>query len=392
MNKNSICSLIVKKYQLHKIKETLNLMKPNIKLLNNFIDLRLQPAPLTMIKSDWINKNYDELTKFLFNKILLQQVNDFINQYNKFYKIDENIRSLLTSKKILSIWLILAFPEFIIDTNLEKININNQDYKTDLYVLTKELHNNLMLLLDNYDNKELIRKFNKKLNLYINSLDYYLKINKREKLNTYIKEWIDIEKSINLINTSNKYNNYEKEQATNILINSKQLIEKYINMFTDNSENIYTKLKEIALYQINLDNNLKLSMDNILNLELKNNNYENLKKILEQIKIFILSFTKTPENIVNELIDIEYIIQLIKHDVLTINEINTFGLSLLNNICLAGSISLNEQQLKEWNEIIINYKDDYKLIIGKLLRLSLESISLIIEEIACFQEYLLLIK
>jgi hypothetical protein len=404
MNKNSISSIIVKNYQFKQVIKILFIMKDNITLLNNFIELRTQPVPLTINKSDWINRNYDILTKFLFNKSLLLQVNNFINQYNKFYKIDENIRGPLTNKKILSIWLILAFPEYIIDTNLDDINTNKNDYKIDLYILTKELHNILMSIINDNFNKEIIRKFNKQLNLYINSLDYYLLINKREKLSNYIREWIELEKSIKLIETSNKYDNNEKNQSIFVLTKSKNLIEKYINKFIEQSSisqseinninmtELFVKLKDIVVQQINLENNLKITMEIILNEQIENNDYSNLIKILEQIKTFILSFTKISEDNINEILDIDYIVQLIRHDVLTVSEINEFGLNLLNNICSAGSISLNNQQIKEWENIVNEFKDNYKLIIGKLLRLSLESISLIIEEIACFQEYLLLVK
>ena len=83
---------------------------------------------------------------------------------------------------------------------------------------------------------------------------------------------------------------------------------------------------------------------------------------------------------------------MIKHDVLSVKEINDFGYNLLINICSAGSISLQTEQIKEWHKIIEDFKTDYKLVISKLLRLSIETISLIIEEIACFREYLELVS
>ena len=404
MNKNSICSTIIKNYYKNKLILLLksNSMINSINKLNNFIELRTKPHPLIIDETVWINKNYDELTILLLNKNLLKEINTFIKIYNNYYQVTDDIRSKLTNKKILSLWLILAFPEFIIDIKLNEINTNNQDYKTDLYVISKELHNKFMKLINNISNKEDMRKFNKQLNLYINSLDLYLTINKKEKLSNYIKEWLELEKSIQLINISNKYDDDNKNNTINIINKSKGLIEKYINQMIDNillpetydsnTNNIYDKLRNIALHQINIEANLKSTMEIMLKEEINNNIYNNISNILEDIKKFILTFTKIPENIINDEIDTKYIIQLIQHDVLTITDIHHFGENILNKICSAGSINLNNQQIKEWNIIIEEYKEDHKLIIGKLLRLSLETISLIIEEIACFQEYLLLIK
>ena len=383
MNRNTICSIIVKNYYKKKLFNHLQNMQLYFDKLNYFIDMRTQPLPIGIDKPNWINRTFDELSMLLVNKKVLKEVNDFIKIYNKYYSIN------ITSKKLLSIWLILAFPEFIIDINLEDINVNNQDYKTDLYVLTKELHYMLINLNNNY---ETMRKFNKQMNIYNNALDVYLITNKKEKVSNYIKEWLDLEKSVQLINISEKYNNDEKTKSINIIEDSKKLIEKYINKFITVPDDFYTKLKDIVVQKINLENTLKQTMDNMLKEELDGGNYDNLTYILEQIKSFILTFTKISESDIQEQIDVPYIVQMIKHDVLTVKEINDFGSNLLINICSAGSISLETEQIKEWNKIIEEYKTDYKLIISKLLRLSIETISLIIEEIACFKEYLSLVS
>ena len=383
MNRNTICSIIVKNYYKKKLFNHLQNMQHHINKLNYFINMRTQPLPIGIDKPNWINRTFDELSMLLVNKKVLKEVNDFIKIYNKYYSIN------ITSKKLLSIWLILAFPEFIIDINLEDINVNNQDYKTDLYVLTKELHNMLINLNNNY---ETMRKFNKQMNIYNNALDVYLITNKKEKVSNYIKEWLDLEKSVQLINISQKYNNDEKTKSINIIEDSKKLIEKYINKFITVPDDFYTKLKDIVVQKINLENTLKQTMDSMLKEELDGGNYDNLTYILEQIKSFILTFTKISNSDIQEQIDIPYIVQMIKHDVLTVKEINDFGYNLLINICSAGSISLETEQIKEWNKIIEEFKTDYKLVISKLLRLSIETISLIIEEIACFKEYLSLVS
>ena len=384
MNRNSICSLIVKRYYKKKMFISLQNMQTNISKLNYFIELRNKKVPLGIDKNDWVNNSFDELSKMLFNKNLLQEVNNFIKTYSKYYYLTN-----ITSKKFLSIWLILAFPEFIIDTKLEDINTINQDYKTDLFVITRELHN---LLINLSGDSENMRKFNKQMNIYINALDVYLVLNKKEKVSNYIREWLELEKSIQLINISNKYNTDEKTKSILIIENSRKLVEKYINKFITVPDDFYIKLKDVVVQKINLENTLKQKMDNMLKEELEDNNFNNLINILEQIKSFILTFTKITEEQIQEQIDIHYIVQLIEHDVLTIKEIDNFGYNLLSNICSAGSISLQEVQLKEWEKTVVDYNSDYKLVIGKLLRLSIETISLIIEEIACFREYLELVS
>lgn len=394
MNKNSICSIIVKTFQKNKVLINLREIKDIINKLDNYISLRQQPVPTTIIYDEWLKRNYDEITSYIINKNILTSINNFIKSYNKYYINDLQIRKELTNKKFLTMWIILAFPEFILDINYsiitkkEYIKVNN--YKFDLYILAHELHR-LLLLLEN-SNKEIMIKFNKHMNLFINALDFFLIVDKKEKVKTYIKQWIELEKTEQILLKSLNYNNDEINNQKYLIQENKKLIEKYINFFTKVTDDLFNKMVESATHQILIQDKLKQALEQVLYDNINNNIFDNIKDILLQIKNFILRFTKITEEIINEQIDIDYIIQLIKHDVLTINDIESFGYNILNNICSAGSIFLNNNKIEEWKNVINDNRDNHKLIMCKLMRLCLETINLIIDEIDCFKEYLLINK
>ena len=80
MNKNSICSFIVKNHYKKKLLTNLQDMQTSISKLNYFIELRWQQVPIGLDKNTWINNSFDELSKMLLDKNLLQQVNKFIKK------------------------------------------------------------------------------------------------------------------------------------------------------------------------------------------------------------------------------------------------------------------------------------------------------------------------
>ena len=57
-------------------------------------------------------------------------------------------------------------------------------------------------------------------------------------------------------------------------------------------ENLESHVELCALRYQSLENTLKQTMDSMLKEELDGGNYDNLTYILEQIKSFILTFTK----------------------------------------------------------------------------------------------------
>jgi len=380
---------IISNFYKIKLIKSLILLIPDIKKLNTFIDNRKNLPVLAIKLQDWLSSTFDELTYFINKKEVINKFTNFINIYNKFYPNSNKIRKELTPQKILSIWIILAYPEFIIDLNYGEIDENKSDYKTDLYILTKELLNiinNIVCKLE--DNKEIdnevLRIFNKKINSFMNCFDYYLLVNKQEKINSYIKEWCTLEKSIQLISTSEYYNINEKEKSMDIINKSKKILERYMNKFNiDISFNI---LKENVSFNIKFENELKINYENNLRVDLSNNNYNNLRNILTETKDFIRKFTKLDKQELDEHIDIDFIIQIIQYDVISINDIVNFGTRVINDICLAGSIFLNQKQIKEWNKI--NTIQDKNTLISKLLLLCLESINEIYEEIIAYKEFI----
>ena len=382
----------VNQYYKIKLLKALSPISPliqDIKKLNTFIDNRTKSQVIMIKLQDWISSTFDELTFLISKPEIVSNFTNFINIYNKYNPNDTNIRKDITTHKFLSMWMILAYPEFIIDLKFNEIDETKRDYKTDLYILTKELLFTLNSIITDLENNnkvenETLRTFNKRMNLYINCFDYFLLINKQEKVNSYIKEWCSLEKSVQLISLSEHYNDNEKEKSIDIINKSKQILEKYMNKF--NIDISYNVLKENVNFNIKFENEFKKDYENNLKLELDNKNYDSLRNILLETKDFIKKFTKISEEELNEHIDIDFIIQVIKFEVISHIDIINFGVRVINDICLAGSYFLNQKQLNRWRST--NIIQDTNILISKLLILCLESINEIYEEIIAYKEFI----
>ena len=94
---------------------------------------------------------------------------------------------------------------------------------------------------------------------------------------------------------------------------------------------------------------------------------------------------------INTRIDPEYFINLIKNNVLNLNDIKNFGDYLINKICEIGSKSNEDTQIKKWNEIKDEYyKEDNKIyFISELMIFCLDLINIVREEIS---DYDILLK
>lgn len=364
--------------------------KTIISSTNIFTELNVLGAYSDLFSSEneLINIKFDYISTYIKKKNIIDEINLILKAYYRWYKTDSNINIIINSRKLLSAWLIYYCPSIIIgdiDTDDKNILLNLSQKiiieLTKLAELAKLSENNVI----NYD----MINFNKILNMYSNYITLFLEKDKIDKINYYSAEWISLHKSYNLIEKSDKYDNVQKEIILENINNDKKLIEKYMNKLIKNFD--YDRLKLI----INLSNNIsKKIIDNyktIIEKDIINNNFDISVKILDSIKKFILIFNRKNVDEINSQIDPEYFINLIKNNILNLNDIKNFGDYLINKICEIGSKSNEDTQIKKWIEIKDEYyKEDNKIyFISELIIFCLDLINIVREEIS---DYDILLK
>jgi hypothetical protein len=144
---------------------------------------------------------------------------------------------------------------------------------------------------------------------------------------------------------------------------------------------------------MNISNNIsKKIIDNykqIIHDDIMNKKYDISIKILDDIKKFILLFNRKEHEIqkINDTIDGEYFINLIKNNIIDINDVKLFGDYLLQYVSAIGSISCETDNNIKWIEIKNKYesKNDLIRLIADMLIFILEVIDIIRNEILDYE-------
>ena len=112
-----------------------------------------------------------------------------------------------------------------------------------------------------------------------------------------------------------------------------------------------------------------------------------IKKILTEIKTFILIFNKSSESEINEHIDIDYIIHLIKTKIITYNDITIFSDYIIDKLKILASKTTEIEIDKNFNEIKSKSIDmtNINKSIAELLIYCMEIVNIIREEIVSYE-------
>jgi len=323
-----------------------------------------------------INMKFDNISSYISKKNNIDEINMILKYYYRWYKKDPSIHIVINSRKLLCAWLIYYSPSIIIG------NIDTYD-KNNLIILSQKIIIELTKLsqLKNNDSYDIIN-FNKILNLYSHYITIFLEKDKIDKINYYSAEWISLQKSHDLIEKSDKYDREQKEIILKNIINDQKLIKKYMDKMMKNFD--YDRLKLI----INLSNNISKKIienyKNIIEKDIVDKEFNISVKILNDIKKFILIFNRKNTDDINTHIDAEYFINLIKNNIINLDDIKIFGDYLINKICEIGSKSNEDIQIKKWIEIKSEYyKEENKIyLISELMIFSLDLINIIRNEIS----------
>lgn len=325
-----------------------------------------------------IIQKFDNIKDYICRKNVITEINNILTKYYRWYKIDDKFFIKLTPQLLLSAWLIYFCPQIIIGDIDSTEKSLCYTYSEKLIIYLTKLNNT------NTEEKYNIIDFNKLLLSYTNCITLFLEKDKIEKINHYTAEWISLDKSYDLINISNKYDIEQKKLILNNILKDKQLIEKNIRLFMKNFD--FLRLKKI----INISNDIsKKIIENyklIIQKDILENKYDISSKILEDIKKFIIIFNRKDEqkiNEINERIDSHYFSELLKNNIIKIEDIKIFGDYLIQKICDIGSVECETTNIKKWINIKNSYcnNDRISLLISELFIFSLELIDIIRNEL-----------
>lgn len=259
-----------------------------------------------------LNLDYDSFCKILQNKKMIDDVDHFLFTYYDY----TNQTQILTGKKFLLMFLLVGYPSIIMSvTHQELINSPIDKYPHQIYHTSVKLINcilELCLFAQHEVNKKLFIEFTKSIDLYSNSIDYFLQRDKIEEITKLVQEYYDVNEAIMRITTSQKFSSEEKAENETELNKIKNKIFEHIN-FLDKS----IKKEELEIYSnMNLLQNLQIEkthFDIMLN-DIKTKKLLYFKKSIDWIKksLIVLGALKTTHGYdIEDILDCDFMGQKI---------------------------------------------------------------------------------
>jgi hypothetical protein len=290
---------------------------------------------------------FDEFTKYINNKNVIYKVNIILNKYYNWLYFDSNqidfklIAPRITSKQLLSCYLIYYFPQFIISYS------NN---------LTEDLQYLSYVLIQNIENINNIKiyKFVISMNQYINCFNEFINYDKQYKIKELIDKWIDLEKTIKLVENNDRY-----EDKDDIIIHLKEeqvRTIKYIKIIDNNFDtNILSQIYNIT---INVENTMSKCYFDNLEKDIIDCKYIVLQNVLTEIKDNLIMLYKQSKKELDEYFDIEFIIQKLNNKVFPIEDFISLVDYIIDIIVLLQAPIRNKDTLNKWNTLKILSTND----------------------------------
>ena len=328
---------ILRKLLFKRLFENKNIIYQLNDLINNKENLSLLP------KSN--NERYDILTNYIQKKEILESLTILFNLLYRYYKVDI-ISKKITVKKFLVSYLFVGFPE---------INLNNKisEREKDMYFYSKEMHNRLNILLNNMNNENL-RKWIKSLNQYSNVFLLFMYEDKIKKVNEISLKWMELNKVLDEISNSSKYNEEDKNNIINTLKDELIINEMIIKQLIPNFE---IKNLDHLKYISNVSETIVYNCFwNIVEEKIKSNEYDIVLNLFNDIKKEILNITSSTNiiNDINMIIDIEYIKQMLDHKCFNLPDIINVTNNTIYIIKKLASINHSKIIDEKWKIIINN--------------------------------------
>lgn len=291
---------------------------------------------------DQLNKsttNYDQLVSCMMDKNIIKNMKMIVDRYVRLMqilKIDDIYVNNATDKKMLTIWMISAFPHYVLN---DKISESKNVFS---------IANDLVILLSTNDIQTF--KFCNLFKRFCKSFDSFLILDKKAQINELIQKWYDDEIAKEEIMKSIKYNAQQKIQVLKTIDTGQNKIKKYItNMDKSFDLDLLVKYKE--LYD-GIAKNTKQAYWDMLVTELDNKNFTMLTDLLNEIKINLIQIAPKYESEFEQLFNV------------TIDE--NFDFLYFANLIIEKIIFLqapikNEDTNHKWNILKIKFNENNNL-------------------------------
>lgn len=329
-----------------------------------------------MTENEIINERFDDIKNYISKKNVIIEIDKILNEYYRWFKIDENFVKI-TTKQLLATWLINYCPTIV----LGEINCDEKKY---VKIYAENIIKNFNQIISNDTNFNII-EFNRNILFYTDYITIFLERDKLEKINHYTAEWISLEKSFNLIKKSKKYNDEQKNLILNNILKDKKLIEKNMKLFMKNFD--FDRLKKIMNISQNLSKKIIDNYKSIIEKDILEKKYDIVKKILIDIKNFIIIFNRKQKHKldeINEKIDEEYLIHLLKNNLIEINDVKIFGDFIIQYICDIASIECESESKEKWNKLKENI-NDMNIFISNMFIFIIELIEIVKNELLDYE-------
>jgi hypothetical protein len=240
-----------------------------------------------------MDERFSELQNILMSKQNIDLVNSLLQLLYRCLGCDKKIAPKINSRKFMIGWMIISFPEFIL--NIKDPTKDEEKFKTiyqypypypyDIYFISKELINRINALRQNEIkniNKEKIHHFKKSFNKYSNAINYFLQRDKSEQIQKLLNEFISINKTIKDIRNSERYPNIEyKEECIKTIILTKKKIASHLKKL-DSNINIDDLEIQSQIHDA-IENNMEKAICDILIDDIENKKFSYLSKFIDDI-------------------------------------------------------------------------------------------------------------
>jgi hypothetical protein len=332
--------------------------------------------------SDFLAQRFDKLTKQLIVKKNIQNVDLFLNRFYRYYKQDNDVAQKLNARKLLTLYAFVGFPEIVLSK--DKSDLDNTDkfsgsYEADIYFIALELRNKIRDLEYILTNAESLRKFIKLMNIYSNIFNMFLNVDKIKKVDQLMQEWYQNDKTIEQIAQSEKYSEEQKEESINVIKGTQTKVVDLIKTVSPKfNEKHLTLYKELTN---KLEFNLKKGFWDLLENDLKEEKYDNLMSIINEIKTGLIQLNRTNITEYDEKLDIEFMRQLIQNKLLTPEALLGYTQYIVEKIIELQAPVRNEETENKWEEVKFRETETYETKIVEILKFILERIEEIKDDI-----------
>jgi hypothetical protein len=306
--------------------------------------------------------DYNQTIIKLMDKKLTKIVYDVLFKINRILNPNDKKMSKLIPKLFMSMYLIKYQYEDVFTYVSKKERKNLQL----LAIRIIDFMKNSFKLYDLY-------KFGSLFNFYCTEYNIIQKIDKIELLKLAYRQYYDLTLTKKFVLESTKYPDEQKNKVIGEL--DKQMKESFYNIRMLDKTFTLDKLENIIKTEENIKSSIKQSYWDNFELKLKNNNYEDLKILLNKVKTIlidlhpsksnkkykILSKTEIKKDF-NEYLDVEYIIHKLENNVMTSDDIIGVCSYVLEIVKTLESPIRNSETDNIWNKLLSSNKQYYEFI------------------------------